>query len=116
VNHIQKVSRKGGNDNQSGQTPSGSGDTLRRFSRCHFATPFRGVGESCSLIKKVTKWYKRLKDCYKRRPKNERKTVATKKLVAAAITQIPLKATAHCRRLPGAASPGYVALDLCYIS
>jgi hypothetical protein len=22
----------------------------------------------------------------------------------------------HCRHLPGAASPGYVALDLCYIS
>ncbi len=30
--------------------------------------------------------------------------------------RILLKAVAHCRRLPGAASPGYVALDLCYIS
>jgi hypothetical protein len=28
-----------------------------------FATPFGGVGEFCSLNKKVTKWYKRLKDC-----------------------------------------------------
>ncbi len=28
-----------------------------------FATPFGGVGESCSLSKKVAKWYKRLKDC-----------------------------------------------------
>ncbi len=26
-----------------------------------FATPFGGVGESCSL--KVAKWYKRLKNC-----------------------------------------------------
>jgi hypothetical protein len=24
-----------------------------------FATPFRGVGESCCLSKKVAKWYKR---------------------------------------------------------
>jgi hypothetical protein len=28
-----------------------------------FATPFGGVGDSCSLSKKVSKWYKRLKDC-----------------------------------------------------
>ncbi len=28
-----------------------------------FATPFEDVGESCSLSKKVAKWYKRLKDC-----------------------------------------------------
>jgi hypothetical protein len=28
-----------------------------------FATPFGGFGESCSLSKKVAKWYKRLKDC-----------------------------------------------------
>jgi hypothetical protein len=28
-----------------------------------FAAPFGGVGESCSLSKKVAKWYKRLKDC-----------------------------------------------------
>ncbi len=27
-----------------------------------FATPFGGVGESCSLSKKVAKRYKRLKD------------------------------------------------------
>ncbi len=36
VNHTQKVSRKGGSGNQSGQTPSGSGDPLRRFSRRRF--------------------------------------------------------------------------------
>jgi hypothetical protein len=29
----------------------------------NFATPFGGVGESCSLSKNVAKWYKRLKDC-----------------------------------------------------
>ena len=28
-----------------------------------FATLFGDVGESCSLSKKVAKWYKRLKDC-----------------------------------------------------
>ncbi len=28
-----------------------------------FAMPFGGVGEPCSLSKKVAKWYKRLKDC-----------------------------------------------------
>jgi hypothetical protein len=28
-----------------------------------FATPFGGVAESCSLSKKVAKWYERLKDC-----------------------------------------------------
>jgi hypothetical protein len=28
-----------------------------------FATPFGDVGESCSLSKKVAKWYKRLRDC-----------------------------------------------------
>jgi hypothetical protein len=28
-----------------------------------FATPFGGIGESCSLSKKVAKRYKRLKDC-----------------------------------------------------
>ncbi len=33
VNHTQKVSRKG---DQSGQTPSGSGDPLRPFSRRRF--------------------------------------------------------------------------------
>ncbi len=36
VNHTQKVSRKGGNGDQSGQMPSGSGDPLRRFSRRRF--------------------------------------------------------------------------------
>jgi hypothetical protein len=61
VNHMQKVSRKGGNSNQSGQMPSGSGDPLRGFSRRHFATPFGGVGESCFLSKKVAKWFKRLR-------------------------------------------------------
>jgi hypothetical protein len=45
-----------------------------------------------------------------------KKTVATKERVAATIELIPLKATAHRRHLPGAASPGYVALDLCYLS
>jgi hypothetical protein len=47
-------------------------------------------------------------------PKLKKQTVANEKCVAAAIAQIPLKATAHCRRLPGAAAPGNVALDLCY--
>ncbi len=64
VNHTQKVSRKGGNGNNSGQTPRGSGEPLRGFlAVADFATPFGGVGESCSLSKKVAKWYKRLKDC-----------------------------------------------------
>ncbi len=36
VNHTQKVSRKGGNGDQSGQTPSGSGEPLRPFSRRQF--------------------------------------------------------------------------------
>ncbi len=31
VNHTQKVSRKGGNGNNSGQTPRGSGKPLRGF-------------------------------------------------------------------------------------
>jgi hypothetical protein len=42
--------------------------------------------------------------------------MATEKHVAGAIARIPLKAMAHCWRLPGAASLGYVALDLYYIS
>jgi hypothetical protein len=33
---MQKVSRKGGNGNQSGQTPSGSSDPLRRLSHRRF--------------------------------------------------------------------------------
>jgi hypothetical protein len=49
-------------------------------------------------------------------PKLKKKTVATKKRVAATIARIPLKAAADRRRLPGAALPGYVALDLCYLS
>jgi hypothetical protein len=48
--------------------------------------------------------------------KNEGKTIATEKRVAATIAQIPLMAAAHCQRLPSAVSPRYVALDLCYIS
>ncbi len=36
VNHTQKVSRKCGNGNHSGQTPSGSGAPLRVFSRRRF--------------------------------------------------------------------------------
>jgi hypothetical protein len=31
VNHTQKVSRKGGNGDNSGQTPRGSGEPLRGF-------------------------------------------------------------------------------------
>jgi hypothetical protein len=49
-------------------------------------------------------------------PKPKKQTVANEKRVAAAITRISLKVTAHCQRLPGAALPGYVALDLCYLS
>ncbi len=36
VNHIQKVFRKGGNGDNSGQTPRDSGALLRGFSRCRF--------------------------------------------------------------------------------
>ncbi len=36
VSHTQKVSRKSGNGDQSGQTPSGNGDPLRHFSRRRF--------------------------------------------------------------------------------
>jgi hypothetical protein len=46
-------------------------------------------------------------------PKPKKKTVATEKLVTAAIERIPLKVMAHCRRLAGATGPGNVALDLC---
>jgi hypothetical protein len=42
-------------------------------------------------------------------PKPKKKTVATEKGVAAAIERIPLKATAHCRRLAAATAPGNVA-------
>ncbi len=49
-------------------------------------------------------------------PKPKNKTVATEKRVAAAIEQIPLKATAHCQRLAGATAPGNVVRDLCYVS
>jgi hypothetical protein len=49
-------------------------------------------------------------------PKPKKQTVADEKHVAATIARIPLKAMAHCRRLPGVALPGYVALDLCYLS
>jgi hypothetical protein len=36
ANHMQKVSRKGGNGNHSGQMPSGSGAPLRGFGRRRF--------------------------------------------------------------------------------
>ncbi len=36
VNHTQKVFRKGGDGDQSGKTPSGSGAPLRGFSRRRF--------------------------------------------------------------------------------
>jgi hypothetical protein len=49
-------------------------------------------------------------------PKPKKQTIAAKKRVAAAIAQIPLKATAQCWRLPGAAASGNVALDLSYLS
>ncbi len=35
-------------------------------------------------------------------PKRKKQTIATEKHVAGTIAQIPLKATAHCRRLPDA--------------
>jgi hypothetical protein len=80
------------------------------------ATLFGGVGESCFLNRKVAKWYKYLKTVKSGDPKPKKQTIATEKRVAAAIARIPLKAAAHLRCLPGAASSGYVALDLYYLS
>jgi hypothetical protein len=41
---------------------------------------------------------------------------AKKQTVFAVFAQNLLRQMAHCWRLPGTVSPGYVALDLCYIS
>jgi hypothetical protein len=57
---MQKVFRKGGNGNHSGQMLR----TATLFlAVADVATLFGGIGESCFLSKKVSKWYKRLKDC-----------------------------------------------------
>jgi hypothetical protein len=58
---MQKVSRKGGNGNQSSQAVAAIRYAV--LAVADFATSFGGFGESCSLSKKVAKWYKRLKDC-----------------------------------------------------
>jgi hypothetical protein len=39
-------------------------------------------------------------------PRPKKQTIANEKRVTAAIARIPLKATAHCQCLPGAAVPG----------
>ncbi len=67
-------------------------------------------------VKKLPNGIKDLKTFKNGDPKPKKKTVATEKRVAAAIERIPLKATAHCRRLAGATASGNVALDLCYVS
>jgi hypothetical protein len=48
--------------------------------------------------------------------KTKERPLPLKKRVTAAIVRIPLKAVAHCLRLPGAASPAFEALDLCFLS
>jgi hypothetical protein len=67
-------------------------------------------------VKKLSSGIKDLKTVKSGDPKPKKQTVANERRVAAAIARIPLKVTAHCRRLPGAALPGYVALDLSYLS
>jgi hypothetical protein len=81
-----------------------------------FATLFRGVGESCFLCKKVANGIKDLKTVKSVDLKMKGRPLPPKNVSPPLIARIPLKAAAHCRCLPGAASPGYVALDLCYIS
>jgi hypothetical protein len=60
VNHMQKVSRKGGNGNHSSQLPRGSYAVI---AIADVATLFEDVGESCFLSKKVAKRCNRLEDC-----------------------------------------------------
>jgi hypothetical protein len=52
VNHMQKVSRTGGNGNNSGQTPRGSG-AQPGLVIANVTTLFGGIVESCFLSKKV---------------------------------------------------------------
>jgi hypothetical protein len=80
------------------------------------ATLFEGVGESCFLSKKLPNSIKDLKTVKSGDLKPKKQTVATEKRVAAAMERIPLKATAQCQRLLGAATPGNVSLDLCCLS
>jgi hypothetical protein len=49
VNHMQKVSRKGGNGDNSGQTPRGSGEPLRGFKRSPILRRRLGTSESLVL-------------------------------------------------------------------
>jgi hypothetical protein len=67
-------------------------------------------------VKKLPNGVKDLKTVKSEDPKQKKQTVANKKRVAAAIARTPQKATAHCWHLRGAALPGYVGLDLCYLS
>jgi hypothetical protein len=67
-------------------------------------------------VKKLPNSIKDLKTVKSGDPKPKKQTVATEKRVAAAIERIPLKATAYCQRIPGAAMPGNVSLDLCCLS
>jgi hypothetical protein len=60
---MQKVSRKGGIGDTSGQTLRGSDAVLGGFSRRRFCDAAWGRGESFFLSKKIAKWYRRLKYC-----------------------------------------------------
>jgi hypothetical protein len=63
VTIYKKASAKAAMEDNSGQTPRGSGVGYVVLAVADFATLFGGVVESCSLSKKVVKWCKRLKDC-----------------------------------------------------
>jgi hypothetical protein len=48
--------------------------------------------------------------------KTKKQTTNAKKHVAVASARNALMAKAHLQRLPGTASPAYIALELCYLS
>jgi hypothetical protein len=79
----------------------------------------RCLEASASLVFKVKKLPNGIRDLKTVKsgdPKLKKQTITTEKRVAEAIARIPLKAMAQCWRLPGAAPPGNVTLDLCYLS
>jgi hypothetical protein len=92
VNHMQKVSCKGGIGDNSGQTARGSGAPLVGFSRRQFYDAVWEPQRVLFLSKKVAKWYKNLTTVKSRDPKLKKQTAATEKHVVTANEQIPLKA------------------------
>jgi hypothetical protein len=73
-----------------------------------FATLFGGVGESCFFkVKRLPNGIKDFETAKSRDLKMKGRPSPPKNV------QISLTAVAHCWRLSGAASPGYMALDLC---